>query len=814
MVFDIYPAVDEALNFPPPIRSKLAVAPELQNEMDKRLWFRNYLPNGTNLNTFDQSGKWAVRLPEDVETIINRPPEAGPGFVELSVAQHGLKDQTWTNYGTNRTWNRVTASATSGALSSWIEIDKGTKAYALSTFPMMWKANTAYVSGQRVISPAGDVVTAKLAFTSGTAYLASDWTASGQDVRIASLEGSVMVKPGMPLTADFNDYVTPGIYPVSTATNKLNAPYANGGVLHVDLNGSTVLHKYVTTESRPKTFERRKSGTTWDVWRVSSYLQGSIPSNADLNTYVNEGNYEVANGGTLNKPISGTGVLLVFKVASIVVHWFLTLEETQRVFVRRTSNGVFSSWAPLTWYQGVLVQGVDFDSLVDPGEWSVTFVNHPNQPVAVGGSLTVKKANSDINHEYTPNGDNPAMLFRRKTSVGWTPWVDRLGIKQSSRGAMGVWQPSLTPTNQSLIVTEYTKDRVVGFNGSHSGGVLKETRDDGVSWTDLHTFPASFGSVQVLDNGELIATTNTDPAPRDLWLSSGYGKGGEVTWTKVLSASGPYITFIKAWSFSNYKNILLVNEYGPKQGALWNGQNVTQNARFTYMSLDYGKTWKTIFDLNTYLTGTQGKANVNHQHLHGVAWDPYWDRIWLTFGDNMGGLGSTGILYSDNLGETWQTARFYSGPSVTPSNQDVGIVPMPNAILFATDSWPNGIQRINRIAGKNATSYEIEQAYTINPGVNDLTHLCQAIRKVEREGGDGPVLFGFGAETAVAPSCIIATYDGFSFTKLWEDPVSQAAGRGLRSIAGPTLKGELIVGSNDERTANMYSKWQGPVKIY
>ena len=274
-----------------------------------------------------------------------------------------------------------------------------------------------------------------------------------------------------------------------------------------------------------------------------------------------------------------------------------------------------------------------------------------------------------------------------------------------------------------------------------------------------------------------------------------------------MTASGPYITFALAWSVSAYKNMIFVNEYGPKTGMQWLGNDVTKNARHTYMSLDYGKTWKTIFDLNTYLTTQQGRANTDGVHLHGVAWDPYWDRIWVTFGDDV-----NGTVYSDDLGESWQTAHY--GNTFSSPHQNVGIMPMPKTVLFGTDGYPNGVQRIDRRLGKASGTYVIEQAYTINPGVNELTHLCQSIHKVEREGDDGPVLFGFGAETAVAPSHIVATYDGFTFTKLWEDSQSQAAGRGLRSITGPNLRGELIVGSNDGRESNMWSKWQGRVRIY
>lgn len=41
-----------------------------------------------------------------------------------------------------------------------------------------WKATTAYVTGDKVVNPSGDIVTAKSNFTSGASYSASNWTGS------------------------------------------------------------------------------------------------------------------------------------------------------------------------------------------------------------------------------------------------------------------------------------------------------------------------------------------------------------------------------------------------------------------------------------------------------------------------------------------------------------------------------------------------------------------------------------------------------------------------------------------------------------
>ena len=121
----------------------------------------------------------------------------------------------------------------------------------------------------------------------------------------------------------------------------------------------------------------------------------------------------------------------------------------------------------------------------------------------------------------------------------------------------------------------------------------------------------------------------------------------------------------------------------------------------------------------------------------------------------------------------------------------------------------------DRTEGKKKGLYTLKQAYTI-PGDDGTTrtHLCQSIHRIPQEGGTDVWLFGFGAETNPGKSTIAATRDGRTWATLWQDPVTQAAGKGLRTIAGPTLEGELIVGSDDKRDPSLWSVWRGPVPVY
>jgi hypothetical protein len=95
-----------------------------------------------------------------------------------------------------------------------------------------------------------------------------------------------------------------------------------------------------------------------------------------------------------------------------------------------------------------------------------------------------------------------------------------------------------------------------------------------------------------------------------------------------------------------------------------------------------------------------------------------------------------------------------------------------------------------------------------------VKHLGQAISYTTRVGDDPVALFGFGAEGTTAPSFILATFDGYDIRKVWQDSSPQAAGYGIRNIVGPTLRGNLIVASNDQRVAGMWTQWKGKALGY
>ena len=374
---------------------------------------------------------------------------------------------------------------------------------------------------------------------------------------------------------------------------------------------------------------------------------------------------------------------------------------------------------------------------------------------------------------------------------------------------------TLTAKVPKTIMTSISKDRTHGWG--YTSNTLDETWDDGETWSNIHTFSgASIDAVKELGDGELLIVTVASGSVRTVWRTVGKDTTN-MTLVECFKGHASGVKFTSSWSIFAHENMVFVADYGPKAGSEWSGVEgivpVGNNARYVRMSLNNGKTWQVIFDLNEFLP-SKGYP-IEGSHVHGIAYDKWWDRLWLSFGDNAYNTG--GVLFSDDFGKTWNWANEgkvdKDNPALSPPNstcQVVGIIPIEGSILFGTDTSPNGVLKIDRDQGKKLTKYKIEVGFAIN---NEpmTTHLCQGIYLAS---DDHPVFFAFGSELTSSPSCIVATWDGDNFVKVWEDTVNQPAGLGLRSVIAPTIRGNLIAAHNDTRISGKWSELKGKAPIY
>ncbi len=157
----------------------------------------------------------------------------------------------------------------------------------------VWKATTAYVAAQRVIAPNGDVVAAKVNFTSGASYNAANWTASTQDARTAVLESSAgladLITNGT-FRNGLTGWTNTGAWVVQTNTNAVTSwartmsggdgAFAQSIVVPSRLIGSTlrlkVLAMTTSTGTLITTITTTSGATTQNHTLSTSYVEYTL----------------------------------------------------------------------------------------------------------------------------------------------------------------------------------------------------------------------------------------------------------------------------------------------------------------------------------------------------------------------------------------------------------------------------------------------------------------------------------------------------------------------------------------------------------
>lgn len=404
--------------------------------------------------------------------------------------------------------------------------------------------------------------------------------------------------------------------------------------------------------------------------------------------------------------------------------------------------------------------------------------------------------------------------------VGAGLTVDSQGTL-SADGSTGGVQRTLTSKSVTMSESSSTlSPRIMLQDGmvccTAVARYLRVSYDYGETWEDDPI--ADFGQgpinwVKDSGDGELVCChrdTAVTPNTHTIYKSKGWNGRSVDSWHPVHSIQKEGVSLHGDWGWSQYKNFMLCAEYGAKTGVpysgLPDGAEPGMYARFVYMSKDFGETWETIFDLDDF---TDGEG----VHMHGVLFDEYWNRIWVSHGDGV--YGSNGLYYSDDLGKTWTSALETQGPGRNYA-QTVHMVSMPTCILLGSDSSPNGIHRISRSQGKFPAQgyYDIDtNAYLIpNQEAGKLNHLCHSVSKPTHLP-DMPVVFGFGAEVRAGYSTVVATFDGWSFFEVWIDSEINSSGRGVRNVIGPTYENEIIITCYDENRPDPWYEARVTVEV-
>ena len=265
-------------------------------------------------------------------------------------------------------------------------------------------------------------------------------------------------------------------------------------------------------------------------------------------------------------------------------------------------------------------------------------------------------------------------------------------------------------------------------------------------------------------------------------------------------------TFVRNASLARFHNI---EEYAPGHiimAPYGGGATAT-----IYISHNYGQTWEIIFcgitsnEVNIPVKAQAlgvataagewptpakvipansidwTKTTNGNIHVHGIAYDRWYDRIWACTGDGGNQLNSvTGIWYTDDFGLNWHRieTRGEKQPFYQYGTQMIGVVPMDNAVLFGTDGQGDGFYRWSR-SGKDR-DVAIEPCYQYTGSNTGLTNIGQDWCRTK----DGFIIHSFSPDHNIEEGDyknrggLVASYNGYSFVKIYVDEFTDTSGDG------------------------------------
>ena len=362
--------------------------------------------------------------------------------------------------------------------------------------------------------------------------------------------------------------------------------------------------------------------------------------------------------------------------------------------------------------------------------------------------------------------------------------VTGLGIKHYSVKRPSPANPKVTITTPGVAGTVFAKDSVSGRLYEFDTR-LRYSNDDGASFNTLWNPGAAnglvhgtdylnIGAAHRLSNGRFLASlTMPDGAPSDIYISDDNADDTSKTFTKVLDMQFGVLS--QYYGFYQTENLVFLSEYGPTIA--------DANARFAYMSTDYGSTWTQIFE----------GPSVNGAHIHHVSYDEYNNIVIIVTGDGV----NANLYYSRDFGDTWEQLyeEGYSGTRY----QFTGIKALPHCILLGSDCAPIGMYVLDKefVNGDVVLKAEnLRLAYLADngTGVSVLFHTGLEI--------DGAIYFASQGTVINQRPGIVATRDGVNWYEIYKHPtkINNTPPVGFRSFFtdGSSLMGRFC--NNDGTT--------------
>lgn len=356
-----------------------------------------------------------------------------------------------------------------------------------------------------------------------------------------------------------------------------------------------------------------------------------------------------------------------------------------------------------------------------------------------------------------------------------------------------------------------SKDRTTHFfRKTANNNTAYYSTDDGTTITALYTFTEPFQSIIETNDGEALAMTiSASVLPAYIYKSSGWSTNKTTaTWTRVHTMPGGVRYEWSMPQCSVKGSNVVVAEYGP--------QTVTGD-----LTANDAKAWRIYVSTNNGNSFTQTAVtpltdpnslisvpNIDGVHIHAVCYDIYWDRIWVSYGDNTGkgpevyGVGNQQIMYSDDLGASWQHFAYPSDWNITVRGdaiQVTAIASTPDTICFVPDGKPFAVMVIPRagyrVMGKfrigpmftmsNSSTQTI--GWTINQAYGDVSMPLFAVCSAKNDEASAA-----SNANIVHASVMVSSNRGVDWIEIYNE---RADGRNTYScpnIYGPSVRGKVV----------------------
>lgn len=319
-----------------------------------------------------------------------------------------------------------------------------------------------------------------------------------------------------------------------------------------------------------------------------------------------------------------------------------------------------------------------------------------------------------------------------------------------------------------------------GYVWGTLNGVIHRRPQAGGEWVAYANHPAGHpGLVRMIptSDGEVVLASNYA-----LFKSSGW-QSGTVTWEEKIVANGT--TYFLEWGLDGDGQKFITTTYDAGAGFT--------HSRYAWISTDAGNTWTVVYDsVERY-----GQAAADQSHIHGIAYDAWSDRFYLSEGHT----SIAGIYHSADDGQTWDRA-----PGMVMDPSCTTLTPTTTGMVCGSDNAAGGLYGV--IRKDNPMDEELEWTWQWNPGRDALVGFAQrGFRCPETD----TVYVGFRSNfDDVLPVIAAGTPTSGSLIYTWEPdiaPPNPEDRARIRSVIVPNPN-ELIargnVGSNEGQEITAY----------